>query len=99
VELITTLTVRESGGVGGRVNSIVATLRRNTDNTTIVAATITADSIRVAYSPNGTATIPFAMHANQADVTSASTLTLVVNATDTEGNTVSTTVTIPVNAP
>jgi hypothetical protein len=99
MELTTTLTVRESGGVGGRVTGIAVTLRRNSDNATLVQTTITAASMLVAFPANGAVTIPFAMHANGADLTAQSTLTLVINATDTNNRSVAANLSIPVGGP
>ena len=98
LELLTTITLRETGGVAGRVDNIVATLRRNNDNGVVATATITADAVRVNFQASGTATIPFALHVNQADVIAQSTLTLVINATASSRG-VSTTLTVPVNGP
>ena len=98
LELLTTITLRETGGVAGRVDNVVATLRGNNDNGVVATGTITADVVRVNFPASGTATIPFAMHVNQAAVVAQSTLTLVVNATANSRG-VSTTVTVPVSGP
>ena len=98
-EVITTLTLRETAGIAGRVDSITLTLRRNSDNQVLVTANITPASIQVPFTANGTATIPFAMHVARTDVTSQTTLALVVNATDSGGRAVTTSLTVPVNGP
>jgi hypothetical protein len=98
-ELVTTITLRESGGVGGRVTGIGVTLRRDHDNATVVSTTIAAASILVSFPANGTVTLPFALHASQNDLTAQSTLTLVVNATDANNRAVTANLTIPVGGP
>jgi hypothetical protein len=98
-EIATTLTLRETGGVAGRVDSIGITLRRNSDSVVILNTTIAPASIQVAFGANGTAAIPFAMHVAQSDATAQTTATLVVNATDTAGRAVSATLTVPVGGP
>ena len=97
--MITTLTVRESGGVAGRVDSIGVTLRRNSDNVTILSTTISPASVQVPFAANGTAEIPFAIHHVQSDVTGPTTAALVINATADGGRATTATVSIPVNGP
>jgi hypothetical protein len=98
-EVITTLTVRETGGVGGRVDSITVTLRRNSDNTVAMSGTINPASVQVRFAANGTAAVPLAIHASQSDLTVQTTASLVVNATDDNGRAVTATLTVPVGGP
>jgi len=99
MEVLTTLTLRESNGVGARVTNIRVTLRRNSDNRTLVDTTINPQSVQVTIPARGSVDIPFGAHANQSDMTSQSTLTLVINAMDTNDNAVTANVSVPVNGP
>jgi hypothetical protein len=98
-DVVTTLTLRETAGVAGRVESLAVTVRRNSDNTVLLTTTVNPASVQVPFAANGTATIPFAVHLPVPDVTAQSTVTAVVNAVDANGRAVTATVTIPVNGP
>jgi hypothetical protein len=98
-EVVTTLAVRETGGVAGRVDSLGITLRRNSDNVTVLTTTLAPASVQVRFAANGTVSVPVAFHHAQDEVTAPTTATLVVNATGDTGGTVSATVTLPVNGP
>ena len=98
-EVLTTLTVRETGGVGGRLTNVGLTWRRNSDNVVVLTTTVSSTSLQMAFAANGTVTTELAFHHDQADLTAPSTVTMVLNATDDRGAAVSSTVTLPVNGP
>ena len=98
-EVLTTLTVRETGGVAGRVDSIGVTLRRSSDNVTILSTTISAASVQVRFPANGSVEVPFAIHHVQSDVTGPTAAALVLNATADGGRAVTANVTVPVAGP
>jgi hypothetical protein len=98
-EIATTLTVREAGGVAGRIDSLGITLRRNNDNVTLLTTTINPPSVQVRFAANGTVTVPIAFHHAQEEITAQTTATIVVNATGDSGGTVSATLTLPVGGP
>jgi hypothetical protein len=98
-EVATTLTVREAGGVAGRIDTVAITLRRNSDTATLLTTTISSASVQVRFPANGTVTVPLAFHHAQDEITAQTTATLVVNATGDSGGAVSTTVTVPVQGP
>lgn len=98
-EIAVSLTLAESGGVSGRVNSVTFTLRRDADQAVLVTGTIAPPWIQATFAGNGASTVPFTMHVARADVTGATTLTLVLHATDANNNQVDATVVVPVSAP
>jgi hypothetical protein len=98
-EVLATLSVRETGGVGGRLTNVALTWRRNSDNVVVLTTTLSPASLQVAFAANGTVTTELAFHHDQADLTAPSTVTMVLNATDDRGAAVSSTVTLPVNGP
>ena len=90
VEALTTVTVRETGGVAGRVDSIRMTLRRTADNALITEGVFTP-AAPTRFPANGTVTLPVAVHYDVAQGAATATLTLSLAATDDNNHSVSAT--------
>lgn len=95
LEATTVITVRETAGVAGTIQSATYVLRRNSDNAVIVNAT---PSLNVRFTANGSVDVPVGVHWDRGQMTTASTLTVTINARDDNQHTVSTSMTIPVSA-
>ena len=89
------LTVRETEGVAGIIETMTLVLRRNSDNAIIVNAT---PPVGTRFGANGSVNVPVGVHWDRDQMTSAATLTATVNARDDNQHLVTSTVTIPVTA-
>lgn len=95
LEATTVVSVRETAGVAGTIQSATYVLRRNSNNAVIANAT---PPLNVRFTANGTVDVPVGVHWDRDQMTDASTLTVTINARDDNQHTVSTSVTIPVAA-
>jgi hypothetical protein len=93
LEVTSTVTVRETAGVAGTIETVTLLLRRSSDNATIVNA---APSVGTRFAASGSVSVPVAMHWGQNQLTTSATLTVTINARDDNGHTVNTSVAIPV---
>ena len=98
-EVATTLTVRETAGVAGRVDSVAIALRRNSDNVIVLNTTISSASVQVRFTANGSVSVPLTFHHPQSDITAQTTAALVVNATGDTGGAITAAFSLPVNGP
>lgn len=95
LEATAVVTVRETAGVGGTIESTTLVLRRNSDNATIVTAT---PNVGTRFGANGSVEVPIAVHWDRDQMTTSATLTVTINARDDNQHSVTVLVTIPVSA-
>jgi hypothetical protein len=96
IEAVTTVTIRETGGVAGRVDDIRMTLRRTSDNGLITEGLFTP-ATQTRFAANGTVSMQIAVHYDVAQGTSPATLTLAMAGTDDNNHQVAANGTVPVN--
>lgn len=95
LEATAVVTVRETAGVGGTIESTTLVLRRSSDNATIVTA---APNVGTRFGANGSVDVPIAVHWDRDQMTTPATLTVTINARDDNQHSVTVLVTIPVSA-
>lgn len=96
LEALTTLTIRETGGVGGIVESATLTLRRDSDGAVLANAAGTPTPVR--FTANQSVTVPTSVHYDRAQGRHPATLTIALTGEDDNGHAIQATLAIPVAA-
>lgn len=94
IEALATLTLRESNGVAGTVESVTMTLRRNSDNAILANAT---QPRGVRFAANGSVELEVGVHYDRSQGAPA-TLNITVNARDDNSHQITAALALPVAA-
>jgi hypothetical protein len=95
LEAASTLTIRETAGVAGIVESVSLVMRRSSDGAVVANAT---PSVGTRFSAGGSLALPVAVHWDRGQMTTDGSLAVMVNARDDNSHAVTVSLTIPVTA-